>query len=135
MTGHIRLTNSRSLKQSLTEHGVYRNVVVASDGTILAGHGVVQAAHELGLTHIAGKRMAYGPDDPRALKLLAGDNHIARLRVQDDAALVALLEELSRDDPLALLGTGFDEESLAALAQAHGLVTGDESAVTLRQRL
>ena len=94
------------LKASLAEHGVYRNVVVAQDGTILAGHGVVQAAQELGHTHIAGKRLAYGPDDPRALKVLVGDNHIARLRLQDDAALVALLEELGREDPLALLGTG-----------------------------
>lgn len=110
------------LKQSLTEHGVYRNVVVAQDGTILAGHGVVQAARELGHTHIAGKRLAYGPDDPQALKVLVGDNHIARLRMQDDAQLLALLEELGRDDPLALLGTGFDEASLAALAEAQGML-------------
>ena len=53
------------LKQSLTQHGVYRNVVIAEDGTILAGHGVVQAAQELGHTHIAVKRLPYGPDDPR----------------------------------------------------------------------
>ena len=29
------------LKASITTHGVYRNVVVAQDGTILAGHGVI----------------------------------------------------------------------------------------------
>jgi hypothetical protein len=109
------------LKQSLTEHGVYRNVVVAQDGTLLAGHGVVQAARDLGHTHIAGKRLPYGPDDPRALKVLVGDNHIARLRLQDDALLVALLEELRQEDPLALLGTGFDEAALAALIEAQGV--------------
>ena len=32
------------LKASITTHGVYRNVVIAQDGTILAGHGVIQAA-------------------------------------------------------------------------------------------
>jgi hypothetical protein len=109
------------LKQSLTEHGIYRNVVVAQDGTILAGHGVVQAAQELGHTHIAGKRMPYGPDEPQALKLLAGDNHIARLRVQDDALLAALLQELAQDDPTALLRTGFDEGTLADLVEQQSL--------------
>jgi ParB family chromosome partitioning protein len=109
------------LKQSLQQHGVYRNVVIATDGTILAGHGVVEAARQLGHTQILAKRMPYGPDDPQALQILVGDNHIARLRIQDDAALVALLQDLSREDPLALLGTGFDVAALAALI-ANGTV-------------
>lgn len=107
------------LKQSLMEHGVYRNVVVARDGTILAGHGVIQAARELGHVTIPGLRKDYGPDDPRALRLLAGDNHIQRLRQQDDVILLALLDDLARDDPLGLLGTGFDEAALGALADAQ----------------
>lgn len=37
---------------SLTEHGVYRPVVIARDNTILAGHGVVLAARSLGWTEI-----------------------------------------------------------------------------------
>jgi ParB family chromosome partitioning protein len=113
------------LKQSLTEHGVYRNVVVAQDGTLLAGHGVVEAAQALGHTHIAVQRLPYPPDDPRSLQVLVGDNHIARLRMQDDAALVALLQELAQDDPLALLGTGFDEAALKALAEQAGIITPD----------
>ena len=109
------------LRQSIRDHGVYRNVVIAEDGTILAGHGVVEAARLEGRTHIAAERMPYGPEDPRALKLLVGDNHIARLREQDDAMLAAMLQELSQDDPLALLGTGFDETALAALVQSQGV--------------
>src|SRR4030095_12310960 len=70
------------------------------------------------------RRMPYGPHDPQALQILVGDNHIARLREQDDAALVALLEDLSRDDPLALLGTGFDEAALDALIAEQALVNG-----------
>ena len=35
--------------RSIEEHGFYRNVVVAKDNTILAGHGVVQAAQQLGM--------------------------------------------------------------------------------------
>jgi ParB family transcriptional regulator, chromosome partitioning protein len=109
------------LKQSLQQHGVYRNVVLATDGTLLAGHGVVEAARQLGHTQILARRLPYGPDDPQALQILVGDNHIARLRVQDDAALVALLQDLADHDPLALLGTGFDAVSLEALI-ANGTV-------------
>jgi DNA modification methylase len=113
------------LKASITQHGIYRNVVVANDGTILAGHGVVQAARALGQTHIPGQRMPYGPDDPQALQLLVGDNHIARLRMQDDALLAAVLQDVARDDVAALLGTGFDEAALEALVQAQGTLGGD----------
>ena len=112
------------LKASITTHGVYRNVVVANDGTILAGHGVIEAARALGHTQIPGQRLPYGPDDPRAVQVLVGDNHIARLRMQDDAALVELLQELQTHDPLALLGTGYDEAALAALVDAQGLGNG-----------
>jgi hypothetical protein len=109
------------LKQSLTEHGVYRNVVVAQDGTILAGHGVVEAARAVGWTHLPGQRRPYGPEDPRALKILVGDNHIARLREQNDATLAALLKDLAADDGLGLLGTGFDTVALETLL-AKGIV-------------
>ena len=122
------------LKASIATHGVYRNVVIAQDGTILAGHGVIEAARALGRTHIAGQRMPYGPDDPQALQLLAGDNHIARLRQQDDAALVELLRELQAHDPLALLGTGFDEAALQALAEQSGVATPDFQPVGMEEQ-
>jgi DNA modification methylase len=112
------------LRQSIREHGIYRNVVVAADGTILAGRGVVQAAQEEGRTQVPGQRRPYGPDDPRALKLLVGDNHIADQSRQDDALLAALLQDIAADDPMALLGTGFDEAMLAALLDGQGLEHG-----------
>ena len=112
------------LMQSLTMHGVYRNVVIARDGTLLAGHGVVEAARRLGYTSLTMKRLALDPHEPRALQILVGDNEIARLAIKHEDALAALLQELSQDDPLALLGTGFDEEALAALAEAQGLGNG-----------
>lgn len=114
------------LKASLAEHGIDKNVVVANDGTILTGHGVVQAARELGYTQIPVQRKAYGPDHPLALKRLVGDNHIAALRQRDDAILAALLTELAQDDPAALLGTGFDEAMLAALVEAQGTLGGGD---------
>jgi ParB family chromosome partitioning protein len=67
------------LKASLREHGVYRNVVAARDWTILAGHGLVLAAKELGWKAISTAKLDIKPDSPRALKILAGDNEIAHL--------------------------------------------------------
>jgi DNA modification methylase len=114
------------LKASLTQHGLYRNVVIAQDGTLLAGHGVVQAAQQLGYTHVRAERRPYGPDDPRAIQILLGDNHIARLREQDDRMLAELLQGLAAEDPAALLGTGYDAEALAALVAAQGLGAGTD---------
>jgi hypothetical protein len=101
------------LMESISANGVYRNVVVAHDGTILAGHGVVEAARKLGLACIPVYRTEYGPDDARALKLLVSDNEISHLAASDDRALTELLRELNETDDL--LGTGYDEMMLANL--------------------
>ena len=101
---------------SLKQHGFYRNVVVAKDNTILAGHGVVQAAKKVGVTKVPIIRLPIGPDDPRALKVVIGDNEIGGLAVVDDRALTEMLKGLYELGPVQLLGTGFDEKQLAGLA-------------------
>lgn len=102
------------LIESIRLHGIYRNIVIAQDGTILAGHGVVEAARKLGMQSIPVYQMDYSPDDPRALKLLAGDNEISHLAEVDDRALTELLRELNEDE-IGLLGTGYDDMMLANL--------------------
>lgn len=111
------------LIESLKSNGVYRNVVIARDGTILAGHGVVQAAVQLGLEKIPVQRLDLDPDDPRALKLLIGDNEISHLADRDDRALAEMLKSIA--DEVGLLGTGYDEMMLANLV----LVTRPESEI------
>jgi hypothetical protein len=107
------------LEASLTQHGQYKNVVTAADLTLLAGHGVVDAARSLGHTHIVIQRMPYAPDDPRAMSLLVGDNEIARLAHHHDEALTALLTALhAQGGDAALLGTGFDALMLQSLVEA-----------------
>lgn len=104
------------LVRSLEEHGVYRNVVVAEDGTILAGHGVVEAAIAAGMEEIPVIRLAIDPASPQALKIVAGDNELGRLGEIDDRALTEILREIreaNADD--GLLGTGFSDEALANL--------------------
>lgn len=101
--------------ESIREHGIYRPVVVAADYTILAGHGVTQAALKMGLKSLPVKKMDYGPQDPRAYKLLAADNTIAFLAERDDRKLSEVLKIVQEFDAEKLLGTGFDEQMLANL--------------------
>jgi len=103
------------LRQSLREHGWYRNVLIARDGTILGGHGIVEAAKSLGLREAPAVRLDLDPDEPRALKVLTADNELARLAEVDDRLLSELLKEVKDFDPEGLLGTGYDEAMLANL--------------------
>jgi ParB family chromosome partitioning protein len=86
------------IKASIQEHGVYRNVVVARDNTILAGHGVVKALRQLGVVAGPVAVMDLDPNDPRALKLLAGDNEVEHLAEQDDRVLT-LPDQRMRSQP------------------------------------
>lgn len=101
--------------ESIEEHGVYRPVVVARDGTILAGHGIAQALARMERTDVQIVRLDLDPDEPRALKVMAGDNGIAHLAEDDDRALSELLKEIKDTDIDGLLGTGYDEKMLANL--------------------
>lgn len=101
---------------SIRRHGFYRNIVIARDSTILAGHGVVLAVRRMGLVEVPVYRVDVEPNSVDAIQILTGDNEMGNLAVVDDRALSELLRELAVDDLANLLGTGFDELSLAALA-------------------
>ena len=103
------------LVESLLTHGYYRNIVVARDQTILAGHGIVLAAKSLGYETIPGYRLDLDPDDPRALKVLVGDNEQGHLAERNDRELTDLLKDILAGDDHKLLGTGYDEAMLANL--------------------
>lgn len=101
------------LAHSIRTNGFYRNVVVARDNTILAGHGIVAAARHLGLKSVPTMRLQLDPNSSTAMRLLTGDNEVGKLGEIDDRELTNILKELK--DTEGLLGTGFDERSLAAL--------------------
>lgn len=101
------------IKQSMKENGIFRNIVIANDNVILAGHGIAKASLELGLKSIYVTRMSFDSNDPRALKILVADNEITRLAVVDDRLLTEVLKEIQKDDDL--FGTGFDDMMLANL--------------------
>lgn len=105
------------VRRSIEEHGFYRNVVVARGDVILAGHGVVQASTQLGMKTVPVVRLDVDADDPRAIKVLIGDNEIGKMAEVDDRSLTDMLKELCGDgDFEKLLGTGFDAQQLAVLA-------------------
>ena len=104
------------LMKSIEQHGFYRNIVVAKDNTILAGHGVVKASLRMGLKEAPVIKLDIDPDSPKALKVLAGDNELGRLAEVNDRALSELLKEIMAKDVEGLLGTGYDEMMLANLA-------------------
>ena len=103
------------LVKSIKEHGFYRNVVVANDGTILAGHGVVEAAEILGMAELPVIQLAVGPEDPQALKILTGDNELSRVAGIDDRLLADILRDVKDAGGDGLHGTGYDEQMLANL--------------------
>lgn len=103
------------LIESIRRHGFYRNIVIARDGTILAGHGVVEAARRMGIRQIPVIRLDLDPNDPAALKVLTADNELGHLAERDDRALTELLKEIAKEDVSGLLGTGYDEMMLANL--------------------
>lgn len=106
----------RHIGESIREHGFYRNVVIARDGTILAGHGVIEAAAKVGITRVPVFRLGISPESPAALKILTGDNELGRFAEVDDRALSELLKEIATTDEVnGLLGTGYDEKMLASL--------------------
>lgn len=103
------------LVASIRQHGYYRNIVIARDGTVLAGHGVLDAVRAMGWETVPVIRLDVAADEPRALKVLTGDNATRHLAEVDDRALSELLREVKDTDLEGLLGTGFDEAMLANL--------------------
>lgn len=100
---------------SIEKHGYYRPVILADDRTtILAGHGLVDAALSLGRTDGPAVVLPYAPDSPEAIQVMVGDNELSHLGEINDRQLTELLAELVAEGD-SLLGTGFDELMLATL--------------------
>jgi ParB-like chromosome segregation protein Spo0J len=102
-----------AIKESILANGVYRPVIVAADGTILAGHHLWLALGELGRTQCDIVRLPIHPASTEATRILLADNRTADLGNYDDGLLARLLADLDADT--GLIGTGYDHDDLAAL--------------------
>jgi len=102
------------IEASIRSSGFYRNIVIARDGTILAGHGVALTAERMGLEEVPVVRLDIDPDSPTAMRVLISDNEIGKGADSDDRALTELLRDLANDAD-GLPGTGYTDEQLLAL--------------------
>jgi len=90
-------------------HGQQKPVVITPDGTILAGHGLVEAAQAEGWTEIA----CHIYDGPYPEAFLAIDNRASDLAEDDEDALATLLRDLEAQDQL--LAAGWENDDLSEL--------------------
>jgi len=98
-----------ALRRVIALHGLQKPVVIQPDGTILAGHGLVEAAKAEGWTEIACH--IYDGPNPRAF--LVADNRTAQLAEPDLGSLLDIIK--AEDKAGALAATAYDEQALAAL--------------------
>lgn len=102
---------------SIQINGCYRPIYAAREtGHIVAGHHLYAALLELGADDIP--VLWLDGNDEQALRILLGDNQIARLARMDDALLLGLLRDL-QDTDLGLLGTGYTDENIDRLLRDH----------------
>ena len=85
----------------------------AKTGYIIAGNHRYQALHALGATEIPVIWVDH-MDASGAVRFMVADNRTGKLAVLDDAALAALLTDLS-DTDMGLAGTGYDDASYQRL--------------------
>lgn len=124
----------RQIIASIESAGFYRNVVATRRGNvILAGHGVVQAALEMGLERVSVAFVDVDPDSPAALRVLSGDNLLPSLAHDDQEAILEILREIASSDDTEnpLDGSGFTEEDLEKIQEEAARETDPEPDVVV----
>lgn len=104
---------------SLRKFGQVRSIVVWRS-TILAGHGVVEAARALGWTELNADVLPDEYPEHLALAYVAADNELGRLGDPDQAALAAILEESRNADAELLAAIGYSDAEFQALLEEVG---------------
>lgn len=117
-----------AIEASIAANGFWGAVVAQrSTGFVLAGNHRLRAAQAKGITELP--VVWVDVDDQRARRILLADNRTADLAVNDQGALLAMLEELSITDDV-LAGTGFDLDDLEDLRVHVGAVPTSDAAGT-----
>ena len=97
------------LRESLRTHGLQKPLVIQPDGTVLAGHGLLEAAKAEGWVQIA----CHVYDGPYPEAFLVMDNRSAQMAEPDPQALSDLLKSLQDVGQLEM--AGYDPEELGKL--------------------
>jgi ParB-like chromosome segregation protein Spo0J len=117
----------KRIAASLRKFGQVRSIVVWRN-TILAGHGVVEAARSFGWKEITADVLPDTYPEHLALAYVAADNELARLGDPDQAALAAILQESAAADVELLEAIGYGEAELERLlSEIEMTALGDAS--------
>lgn len=90
----------KELEKSLSEFSQVKNIVIWNN-KILAGHGIVEAAKQGGLTTIKAVDVSEWPEE-KAVKFMIADNRLPFLAVIDEEMMLSLFEDMV--DPINIPG-------------------------------
>ena len=122
------LANVTKLAASLTEYGWTSPVLITGKNEIIAGHGRVLAARQLGLPQAPCIRLAHLTEAQiRAYRI--ADNRLGLDSEWDEELLKLELESLDLDTVL----TGFDEADLDRILNGNAAAEGEDDAPALQQ--
>ncbi len=113
LPGNPRVGDVDAVAASLRRFGQRKPIVANTAGVVIAGNHTLQAARQLGWTHIAVVRV--DDDDATAKAFALADNRTAELGSYDDAALEAMVRDVLEFDAELLADTGWAGEDLEAL--------------------
>jgi DNA modification methylase len=104
---------------SIREFGFNNPVLIDADNGIIAGHGRVLAAHQLGLEAVPCLRLTHLSDAQKRAYILA-DNRLAELGGGWDADMLAAELEALSADGITMEEIGFDADALEELGAGLG---------------
>ena len=108
--------NLATIRASLEQFGQRRAAVIRSDGTVLAGNGMLEAARSLGWSELAVTVVPDGWSDEQARAYALADNRTGELAEWDVAVLDEHLVELEVAG-IDIEGLGFDVPDFAPVGE------------------
>lgn len=115
------------LTKSISQFGFINPIIIAEDGSVLAGHGRLEAAKALGMETVPTVSAAHLSAAQRRAYMLA-DNRMAMDAEWDESMLIEQLRALEAEG-MDLGFTGFDSDELADLMRFDPVADADEDAV------
>lgn len=112
----------KRIATSLRKFGQVRSIVVWQN-TILAGHGVTEAARSIGWTEIAADVLPDEYPEHLALAYVAADNELAAMGDPDKAALAVIIEQSAAVDAELMEAIGYDDAEFDRLLAEMEMAT------------
>jgi hypothetical protein len=110
--GNPRNGDVDAIADSIRANGLYKPVVIAEDGVVLAGNHTYFAAMQLGLAEMPVVRLPIPSDSAEARRVVLVDNRTSDRAQYDEGELLMLLRSMEGD----LFGTGWESDDVAVLA-------------------